>query len=181
MADESSSARLPLLATVFGVLLLVAIIFYGRRWISGGPSSPETLAERALSAASETEREEATIELSRLGPQASPHLRKLLTESDSPQVRAVCIQSLGSAYDYESMPAILEALDDESQLVRGRAGVAASKMLGRDYGLRMGLPEAERERIVTLMRKEWEALDGSPLLEGFKETLMTEGQEETED
>ncbi len=181
MADENSSARLPLLATVFGVLLLVAIIYYGRRLMSGGRPSPETLTERALSAASETEKEEATIELSRLGPKASPHLRKLLAESDSPQVRAVCIQSLGSVYDYESMPAILEALDDESRLVRGRAEVAASKMLGRDYGLRRDLSEDERARIVTLMRTEWEALDGSPLLEAFKKTLVTEGQEETED
>ncbi len=47
----------------------------------------------------------------------------------------------------------------------GAAVVAASRMLGRDYGLGPNMPAAERARLVALMRKEWDDLQGTELLE----------------
>jgi hypothetical protein len=119
---------------------------------SGGArtASPQALARNALEAAGTDERELAAVELARVAnnsqlpasvrAEATQHLRAVLTESQSPPVRAACIQGLASRWDYDSMPAPVDALDDPSDLVRTGAAVAfRADALRRPWQFRLSL------------------------------------------
>jgi hypothetical protein len=113
-------------------------------------ASPQKLARNALEAAGADERELAAVELEQVAnnsqlpasvrAEATQHLRAVLTESQSPPVRAACIQGLASRWDYDSMPAPVDALDDPSDLVRTRAAVAfRADALRRPWQFRLSL------------------------------------------
>ena len=161
-----------LLMTTLLVLLLAAAAVYGWRWLSGGGDSPAELAERALTASTADAQEQAVAMLAQVGQPATPYLRDVLSESQTPQVRAICLQALGGRHDYESMPQILAALEDESPLVRGRASVAASRLLGRNYGWRADMPAENRAYLIARMQQEWDELRDSQLLQEFQSTIQ---------
>ena len=103
------------------------------------PPSPDELAQEALKAATPEEQESAAVELAAvandeelqppLREKAKINLREVLAESQSPMAQAACLQGLSSQWAYESMPAFLDALDHESDLVRSRAVAAVDKLL----------------------------------------------------
>ncbi|MCA9270490.1 MAG: HEAT repeat domain-containing protein [Planctomycetales bacterium] len=149
--------------------IVLALIVFGYQYLGqSGPRSPEALEQDALHASSVDDRELAAAELSDWGEAAQDHMRRVLAQADSPSVRSLMIQGLGNVYDYESMDVFLAALDDESELVRGRAAAAVRKMLGRALAFDPSAEPAEREKAAELMRKEWKGLKGTPLLEDFK-------------
>ena len=162
------------LLIVLGVLLVVAVVVHGRRWLGSreedlGP--PEALAEEALQAPTLKQRESAALRMVRIGKPAVPHLNRVLVESKTPEVRAACIQGLATHWYYEGMPALLDALEDDSPLVRGRAGAAVEKMLGADFGFRYNDPPEQRAKIVDTLRQEWANMQDSPVLEDWKKRL----------
>jgi len=163
-----------LIYAVGGSAVLLAVI-YGWMWLGGGGSaaSPEELARQALEAATAEEQEQAAVRLAAL-PQseARSHLRDVLRQSKVAGVRAACLQGLGASHDYQSMDLLLEALEDESPLVRGRAGVAVTRMIGRDYHFRANGSEESRAKAVKGIRTCWEEMKKSKLLESFKQELQ---------
>lgn len=156
--------RQNLLLCIAGVLLLVAVVFYGWRWLSS-PSKPsaEKLAGVALSGAPE-ERQEAALMLIALDDTALPLMRRVLQQSKAPEVRAAMIQGLIQQYDYGSMPAILDALDDESLLVRTRAAPAVLNLLCFGVSYAPNDPPEKRREVVKACRQRWETMLKSPRL-----------------
>jgi HEAT repeat protein len=163
------------LLIVLGVLVAAAAALYGRRWLGSGREdlgSPQALAEEALQAPTLKQRESAARRMVRIGKPAAQHLRRVLVESKTPEVRAACIQGLATHWDYDGMPALLDALEDESPLVRGRAGAAVEKMLGADFGFRFDDPPEKRAKSVNTLRQEWARMQNSPVLEDWKKRLQ---------
>jgi HEAT repeat protein len=122
-----------------------------------GERSVESLTEIALNGSS-AEQQKAAAELSERGPAAILPFRRILAESKSPDVRAIAIQSLGVLGDVQSMPALLDAMDDPDPQIRSRAGVAASRLLRVDYYFRTEDPPARRKAIIAQMREAYDHL-----------------------
>lgn len=157
-----------------GVLMILVLVVYGRRCFSGSEASgsPDELARLSLEAASPEEQEEAAAQLAQLGEPAREHLRRVLQQSQVAEVRAVCLQGLGAMFDYDSMDLMIRMLGDRSVLVRGRAGAAVARMLGRDYFFRANAPPAQRAKAASKMKKDWEEMRDSVLLRNFKKELQ---------
>lgn len=143
------------------------------------PPSPEQLARQALEAPTSDEQEVAAVRLAQLGKPAREHLRRVLSESQSPEVRGACIRGLAVLWDYDSMPAFLDALDDDSELVRGRAGTAVKRMMSSaDYGYRSDDPPEKRAAAVKRFRAHWKEFRDSEILENWKKRLEEREQRE---
>jgi HEAT repeat protein len=149
-----------------------------------GPPSPTELAQQALQADTETDQELAAVKLAemagkndlqpQLREEVKQQLRRVLGESQSPQVRAACIQGLASQWDYESMPALMDALDDPSDLVRGRARVAIERMMSVDlgsFGYKYDDPSAKRAAAIQRIRNDWEIKRDQPVFQNWMERL----------
>jgi hypothetical protein len=163
---------------IAGVLLFVVLVFYGWRWIFSAPppKSPEELAQIALTASTPQEQEKAAVELAPLGHSAVEPMVRVLSESRTPEVRAVMIQGLAVERDFDSMPAFLNALDDESVLVRTRAAGAVQRLLQIDVGYRADAPREKRLEKIKVFREDWEKMRVTPGLRKFREKLRQQGQ-----
>jgi len=157
------------LLIILGVVILVVggvqCWYYLGHWL--WRASPEELAERALKGATVAEKTKAAVRLGDCGFEAREELRQVFRETDRPEVRAACILGMGAIEDYDSMDVLLEALESESLVVRGRAGVVVSKMvMGHDvrFSFEANAPEEERKKAVESLRKYWEDVKDSPLL-----------------
>jgi hypothetical protein len=153
------------IALVIGIYLLIAS--------NSQESAPtiEQLAETASHGEDQTRRESATFQLADRGQVALPHLRRLVREGNSPEVRAAATYAVARQYDYKSMDALLDSMEDESVVVRGRAGRAVVKLLGRDRRFRASGSAEERARIIGHCRADWETIKASPHFESFKRKL----------
>lgn len=133
-----------------------------------GPS-PDDLARQALEAPDASDQEAAATRLSELGKDAQEQLQRVLAKSQSPGVRATCLQALADQWDYDSMPAFFKALDDDSPLVRGRAVVAVEKMLStdlrRNFNYRYNDPSERRASAVEHLQQYWEKTRNTPLMQ----------------
>ena len=78
-------------------------------------------------------------------------------KSTSPEVRAAAADQLGHLRDFDAMPLLLAAMDDEDVEVRGRAGTAVGKILGVDFYFRADDPPTERRQAKARMTQLWEA------------------------
>jgi len=153
------------LASLAGTLLLLTIGLYGYLYLSDDEERrrpADELAHQALTAATVEEQEQAARDLGDHGSAALPQLRRVLTETATPGVRAVMVQTLGAAYDFESMPALLDCLDDPAPQVRQRAGVAVSTILGLDYHFRADAAPEERAVTIRHYRSEYDKMLKSP-------------------
>jgi len=79
----------------------------------------------------------------------------LRREEEQPNVRAAAARAIGRLQLWDGMPALVEAMEHPDPLVRGRAGAAVRKMLGRDYGFRADDPQAKRDVAISAIRKVW--------------------------
>ena len=152
-----------------GLLLIVGVVQWWIR-LERRPS-PETLAEQALSAATADDRQLAAVELAAWGDVATEQLRHVFSESDSDTVRMICVEGLGAVWDYESMGAILDAVESESPDLSGKAARAVARLTGRDYRFRANGMPAERASLVKRMRSDWEEIRSSPHFEELKRRL----------
>ena len=157
---------------VFGVLVALAVAVYGVLYgwpvLFSGEQSPEELARSALEAPTPREQEEAVVQLAQFGTEAREQLRRVLAESKTPRVRAACIRALAGQLDYDNMPAFLDALDDDSALVRGRAGAAVQQMLYADVAFPYDAPPV-REPAAKDLRERWEIMRDSPIMKKWKQ------------
>jgi hypothetical protein len=154
------------------VLLIVMLYVY---WPRGSQPHvpPSVLAERALTSTDAGEQQEAAGMLGDWGQVAyesdnpetmqelSPVFARVYRESNNPKVRAEALRGITTARDWSSMDVVFEALDDEDAVVRGRAGAAATKLLGVDFGYRANDPQDKRDRIVQGMRGEYEKMQSA--------------------
>ena len=158
------------LLTIAGLLLLVVIGIYWMYYATGETVlSPEELAERALTASSPEEKEAAAVQLSQAGAAGVEQMRRVYKQSDVDEVRAACVKGLGVLRDYDSMDVFFQSLEDDSPLVRGRAGVAMVRMLGRDYQFRANGSPAERAQAIAGMKKAWAEME--PDLDRIKKEM----------
>jgi len=86
-----------------------------------------------------------------------PELRIELQESNSPVKRAQAAARLGAIRDLESMPVLLDALEDPSPVVRGRAGASIVAILHADFYFRANDPPEKRRKAIKKIRDHWQA------------------------
>jgi HEAT repeat protein len=146
------------------VLLLLTITLYAYMYVLSGERlpSPEVLAQTALAGGSDAEKEKAALDLARSGEGAREHLRRVMAESNNPDVKAATVQGLGELRDEESVAAIIKLLNDPSEKVRGRAGVAVGNILGIDFRFRPDAPPAEREKVIKSVQKAYDDYRKNP-------------------
>jgi len=181
---RSADMRKKMLLAILGVVMLVVGAVHGWYYLGGlgWSASPEQLAEQALQGSTVKEKTKAAVRLGDCGSEARDDLRRVYQESDLPEVRAACIQGLGAMEDYDSMDLLLEAMNDKSLLVRGRAGSVVNKMImGPDVRtpFRASDPEEDRKKAIESLRKYWEELRGSPLLNQRRRKLQEGRENET--
>ncbi len=73
------------------------------------------------------------------------------------------------------MPALLDALEHESALVRGAAGAAVKRLLSVDLGYRHDDPPERRRQAVERIRKYWDQMRDSPLMRSWRGRLLEQG------
>jgi len=160
MANEGAQKWLIGIAAALAIVLV--LVYAARLFRSEGRAlTPEELYEIATTASDNGEREKATAELSDCGAAGVEHLVKLLDKSHPDSVRALAIQGLQANWHFDSMPAFLNALNDSSLIVRGRAKVAVENFTGRRFEFKPNGPKKDREAVVAHIRKEWEQLSDS--------------------
>jgi hypothetical protein len=135
------------------VILLAAAVLW--LWFGRRPLSPEELAQQALGAATVDGQEQAAIELVRRGKESVELLRRVFSESRTPEVRAAIAQGLGHQRDVDSLPHLIDAMEDPSPLVRGRAGVAVVEIVGLEVPFSADGPPEERRKAVAFYRGFW--------------------------
>lgn len=146
-------------AALVMLLIAVGMVAYNL----GGSSaetrlrSPEALMLDAMAEGSSqtqrTRRRQAARELVQQAAEATKALRELADESNDPAVRATALQGLGKARDRDSVPLLLEALEDADPRVRGQANAALIKIYETDFGFRANDPPAKRASAVATWRK----------------------------
>jgi len=151
-----------------GVLVLVVVVVYvWWCWPSQEKlESPQALAQQALSAPKLEEQEQACArlvtvagKLHKSGPRnpAREPLFQVFQESKAPTVRVAAARGLASIWDYDSMEALLAALDDPSVEVQAAAKQVILNLLELD---RRRFPPAvsaeERQAQAKEMRDRWE-------------------------
>jgi hypothetical protein len=150
---------------IVAVALCTALLaYYGWQWLfREPPESPKELAEQALAGTPEKQ-ELAAAGLERVAGKfdktgkrnpAQEYLAQVLLESKNPGVRAACMRGLATIWDYECVPAMLDALDDESPQVRSTAAAAVQTLLGVDCHFQADDPPEIRQEAVRLLRNHW--------------------------
>jgi hypothetical protein len=154
-----------------GGLVLLGYILY---WVLAGPGlrPPAELAERALTASSQSEREQAAAQLAAHPEVKVELLREVWAKSNDVNVRSAIAVGLGAQRDWESMPQLIEALKDPSPLLRGRCSQAINHIVEEDFGFRANAPEEERAVAVSEIEKKWQTLQS---LYQAKERLVESG------
>ncbi len=123
--------------------------------------SPKELADVALSDASHQTRRTAALDLSRHPDkeETAVELRRVLRDSNDPGIQALAVSGVTRLDDWDSMPLLLDALESDSEELRGRAIVGVNKMLGLDYHFRASdSPENQTKRIAA-MRQVYEEMN----------------------
>jgi hypothetical protein len=165
----SDNTRL-ILYIVAGVLVVIAVAYHGYGLLFGGDdaASPEELARTAIESSDPEEQFLAVKELLRLGEKASPQLREVLAASGSAKVRTLCVRQLAALKDYDSVPAMLDALQDPSPEIRWQAGRSVSQMLHVDNGYRYDDPPEKRAPMVEAYRQRWQSMQDWPLYKKWR-------------
>jgi hypothetical protein len=153
---------LKVLGILAGVLAIAVAGVYGWRFLfAERPTTPAGLAQAALHAGSAEERELAAVELTQLGKPAREYIVQVLAESKQPEVRAACIRGLADQWAYRQMGMLLDALEDESSLVRAQAGDAVQLLLKVEYRFNANAPPEQRQEMVKKFRERWKEFPNS--------------------
>ena len=157
-------------------VLLVATV-YGCRYIDWDTKrSPDVLADVALNGSTPEEREFAAAELTEYGEDAKQYMRDTLAKSSDDNVKAISIQGLANVYDYDSIDIMLAGLESESSVIQGASLVAVRKLIGRSFHFDPNMSQAARTKRIEEIRKEWESIRDSGLVEQFRERMLRRQQ-----
>ena len=156
---------------LFRCAILAAAAVLLAVWFFSGdtPSTPQQLVEQALNWPTAVERKTAAIELSQRDDVPVESVRSVFRQSESAEVRAAAVQGLGRVRDVDTLPELIDAMEDESPLVRGRAGAAVRRIVGLNYEFRALDPPEERAKAVAFYRKFWKEARGSKFVEFMKD------------
>jgi len=72
-----------------------------------------------------------------------------------PEVRGAAARSLGRMHIWGAMAHLVDALEDSDAYVRGQAGAAVRRILGRDYGFRANASSGRRREVIARIRAQW--------------------------
>jgi len=130
---------------------------------------PADLARQAIAAASPKDQARAATRLAALAAQPRPDrsgaviasLQETLANGHTPEVRAAAIVGLARTGDRSVLPVLVEAIEDDDQLVSGRAVAAVQHLLGVRYEVdEQPLDREDRRRLAGMARADMAALDG---------------------
>ncbi len=93
----------------------------------------------------------------RLGREGDPQflIDVLLNPNEQAEVRATAAERLGEMRHWDAGPAIIDAMEDSSDLLRARAGVALRQIIIVDFGYRANDPPDRRDEVIQKIRKWW--------------------------
>ncbi len=93
----------------------------------------------------------------RLGREGDPQflIGVLKNRNEQAEVRASAAERLGEMRYWEAGPAIIDAMEDSSALLRARAGVALRRIVVVDFAYRANDPVDRRREVVQKIRKLW--------------------------
>ena len=139
-----------------GLLVFCVILLANFGAFAQAPPTAEELLATALNEGPQEDRIEAAVALSNHEDVTLEMLHEVIQKSSLPPVRAAAIAALGNRRDVDSLPVLIDLMEDESELVRGRAGIAVERI----SGLRMGYNPADtpenREQTIARYRQFWE-------------------------
>jgi HEAT repeat protein len=115
-------------------------------------------------------REAGAIALGRLGARGAPEaLIQALRTDAAPEVRTAAVTALGINRDWNAMPDIIRALEDNSYPVRAGAAMAVRRMWQRDFFYRPEDTPQKRAASVARIRDAWEDFRHSPMYQAVKQ------------
>jgi hypothetical protein len=93
----------------------------------------------------------------RLGREGDPQflIDVLRNPNEQAEVRAAAAERLGEMRHWDAGPAIIDAMEDSSDLLRARAGVALRQIIIVDFGYRANDPPSRRDEVIQRIRKLW--------------------------
>ena len=142
-----------------GVLVMVAVAVFSLLGESEEPLDPPAVVERRLTTGETKDTKiKAARDLVRHGTRARMEIRRAVQQHEQyePEVLAPLLQATMKTRDYRSMPELLELLEHEDPIVRGRAGAAVKKILGADLGFRAYDPPDKRAETIAKIRADYE-------------------------
>ena len=133
------------------ILLPVVIWAYGGGWFSvRNRFRPRTWKRPRLADGSPEGQQKAAVALITLGDAALPSVRRVLQQSQSPEVRAIMLQGIAQTRDLDSLEDVLKALDDDAYVVRVQAISAVQRLL---FFGQLFKPDAPHEVRVKAIKK----------------------------
>ena len=134
------------------------------------------LKQAAISDPRPEVKEAAVRALDNYAEAAAPVMIEVFDKKEThPEAKALAADSLGKNRVWEAMPKLVDALEDPSPVVRGRAYAAVRKILGLDYGFRAEADESVRKPIVARIRSDWRLQ--YPLHLDYMRRLKAEGKQ----
>ena len=130
------------------------------------------LFRRQASHANWKRRHAAVVGIGRLKQSGDPEFLVTVVRNreERPEVRAAAAESLGVMRYYEAGPALIDALEDGSEMVRNNAGIALKKIMQVDFGYRARDPAGRRGERIALIRRRWPDFYASrPHVQGARE------------
>jgi hypothetical protein len=93
----------------------------------------------------------------RLGREGDPQflIDVLRNPNEQPEVRAAAAERLGEMRHWDAGPAIIDAMEDSSDLLRARAGVALRRIIVVDMDYRANDPPSRRSEVIQNIRRLW--------------------------
>lgn len=135
-------------------------------------SLASTPQERA--AVETARRVDGTRDQQRIDAESVSQMRQVLIESRTPEVRATVATGLGNAREFDSTPALLDAMGDESLLVRKAAAAAVQRMLGWTKDFPADGPIEQRQEVIAEYRDIWARFQDSNLYKVWKDPDLKE-------
>jgi HEAT repeat protein len=127
--------------------------------ISQQPSPQDVpVLKKAIQSPSWEDRHAAVVGLGRLKDKGDPAalLAVLTNAQEKAEVRAAAAEQLGAMRYAEAGSALIDAMSDESEIVRAAAGVAISAIMGMRFEFSARDPAGKREEAVARARNCWQ-------------------------
>jgi HEAT repeat protein len=127
--------------------------------ISQQPSPQDVpVLKKAIQSPSWEDRHAAVVGLGRLKDKGDPPalLAVLTNAQEKPEVRAAAAEQLGAMRYADAGSALIDAMSDESEIVRTAAGVAITKLMGMVFDFSARDPAGKREEAVARARNCWQ-------------------------
>ena len=140
---------------ILGAGVLIGVVVLGIwLWSRDRLDPPEVLADRILNSPSAEERAAAARDMIRHGTRAREEIGRVLAgyQGDEPEVMVPLLQAAMKARTWQSLPQLFELMEHSDPRIRGKAGAAASRIMGADYYFRADDPPQQRAEVLTRMK-----------------------------